>query len=1217
MVTASSDNSIHLVKRLTEIAAGLSGYNADDLDPESTFLELGFDSLFLTQLATAFQKEFGLKITFRQLIAEQPTLAQLGAYIFAQGPEIEMPPDANDCTDAGPDELEDAGSTSTEQAESYSDNAEPAAHSTAEVSELTAIFTRQLELMRDQLEVIRARKKGSVTPPGASVLKTTPKVVKQSTQPDPPLEMPKGFAPAIQPNTVSARTLDPQVKAHVDRLIARYNAKTRQSKEQTQIDRACHADPRTAAGFNLLWKEAVYPIVVKRSNGAYLWDLDGNQYIDLLNGFGPNFFGHRAPFITEALRSQLDDGFEIGPQTPNAGDAARLMCELTGMDRVSWVNTGSEAVQAAIRIARTVTGREKIVVFKGSYHGNFDEVLVRGVATPDGEQKTLPLAPGIPFGSVENVIVLDYGEQSALDAIAASADEIAAVLVEPVQSRRPDFQPTEFLQKIRSLTTAEEIILVFDEVITGFRTCPGGAQEYFGIEADLATYGKVIGGGMPIGAVAGRQQFMDTFDGGAWCYGDASQPTAGVTFFAGTFVRHPLAIAGAHASLKYLKEQGPALQNGINAKAERLARELNAFFDERGVAFKVAQFASQMFIRNNEPGDLPTLFFYHMRDRGIHVLEDFPCYMTAAHSDDDVDAIIAAAKSSILEMQADGLLPCPADVSTPIDPIIRKIPMTAGQRTIWATSQLSDQASCAFNESDSFHIEGALDPDLFAQAFDEAMAHHEAFRLRFDDAGEFQYLADAPDIALDFEDLTHLADEVRSVRIDEVTSCFAMTPFDLEAGPLAKAALFKTGPQAFIFVFYAHHLIFDGYSSDLLIRELVARYEAIQTGSPARLIKTEPFSAYVAKSIAVEGVPAYWSDIYSDGGPLPADLRTDKPRPERFSYRGATVRRVVSKSATTALRDCASRRGVSMSVLSMAVYAVMLSRLARNEDIVVGLPMAGQARHGIETVGYCVNILPIRVKTEKAQCFNDFVKDIQDKYLDAFDHQDLSLTALINNGDVPRSPARVPLVEAVFNFSGYFSGLEAAGIRLSARENRRRSVCHEMFFNLADAGETMIIDVDYASDVYEPQTVNQWIDVFIETLQDVANNSKRTLGELRREFASDRIDTVDVRKLENDEPPTQNNKTAPAPATPNEQTLLQAVSDVFGIEPPSMEVNFFELGGHSIHASRLLTKLRKQLSPSLRIRAIFETATLRELAAHIDSLSTPSGGDDDRDEFVF
>src|SRR5690606_19199197 len=182
--------------------------------------------------------------------------------------------------------------------------------------------------------------------------------------------MPKGFGPQV---SREERVLTRRQREHIERLTARYNARTMGSKRHVQQHRPHHADPRTAAGFNRLWKEMVYPLVIEGSRGCRLRDIDGNEYIDILNGFGPNFLGHSPSFISDVLKAQLDKGIEVGPQTPLAGEAAQLFCELTGMDRVSWVNTGSEAVQAAIRLSRTYTGRNKIVVFSGDYHGNFDE----------------------------------------------------------------------------------------------------------------------------------------------------------------------------------------------------------------------------------------------------------------------------------------------------------------------------------------------------------------------------------------------------------------------------------------------------------------------------------------------------------------------------------------------------------------------------------------------------------------------------------------------------------------------------------------------------------------------------------------------------------------------------------------------------------------------------------------------------------------------------
>jgi len=186
---------------------------------------------------------------------------------------------------------------------------------------------------------------------------------------------------------------------------------------------------------------------------------------------------------------------------------------------------------------------------------------------------------------------------------------------------------------------------------------PGGAQEFFGVKADIGSYGKVVGGGLPVGVIAGKREFMDALDGGYWQFGDDSVPTVGVTYFAGTFVRHPLALAAMHAVLLHLKQEGPALQQKVSAKADRLARELNAFFDEVGAPLKIKHFASLWKTFYLEDHPFQDLLFHMMRDRGVHVMDGFPCFFTTAHSDEDVTTVIEAYKASVLEMQDSGFLP--------------------------------------------------------------------------------------------------------------------------------------------------------------------------------------------------------------------------------------------------------------------------------------------------------------------------------------------------------------------------------------------------------------------------------------------------------------------------------------------------------------------------------------------------------------------------------
>lgn len=282
--------------------------------------------------------------------------------------------------------------------------------------------------------------------------------------------------------------------------------------------------------------------------------------------------------------------------------------------------------------------------------------------------------------AVQNMLILDYGTEESLRIIAERAHELAAVLVEPVQSRRPEFQPIEFLQKVREITTRSGSALIFDEVITGFRMHPGGAQALFGIQADLGTYGKVVAGGMPIGVIAGKRAFMDALDGGNWQYGDNSIPEAGVTYFAGTFVRHPLALAASKASLEYMKTKGPALQEGLSQKTARLASAINAICQNLGLPCYAAQFGSLWKLKWKEEHPYTELLFTLMREKGIHIWDGFPCFITDAHTVEEVDTIVEKFGESVIELVSAGFLPSTVKTQGIIGKTIEEIPPRKGAR---------------------------------------------------------------------------------------------------------------------------------------------------------------------------------------------------------------------------------------------------------------------------------------------------------------------------------------------------------------------------------------------------------------------------------------------------------------------------------------------------------------------------------------------------------
>jgi natural product biosynthesis luciferase-like monooxygenase protein len=381
--------------------------------------------------------------------------------------------------------------------------------------------------------------------------------------------------------------------------------------------------------------------------------VDGNEYVDMTMGQGVTLFGHQPDFIMSAIQSQLSEGIHLSPRSPIVGEVATLICELTGAERACFCSSGTEAVMSAIRIARGATGRNKIALFEGSYHGHADVTLVRKQII-DNEPHSFPLTSGVSPSISADVVVLEYGSAEALDYLQTRGQDLAAVLVEPVQSNYPLLQPRQFLQSLRQITSQMGIALIFDEMITGFRCHPGGAQALFGIQADIATYGKVVAGGMPIGVIAGKARYLDGIDGGMWNYGDKSYPGVDRTFFAGTFNQYPLAMRTARAVLTHLKEQGPSLQQQLNDRTAALADTLNQYFQAEDVPIKIEHFSS--FFRFALAGNLD-LLFYHMVEKGIYVWEWRKHFLSTAHTEADLAQFVQTVKDSVAELRQGGFLP--------------------------------------------------------------------------------------------------------------------------------------------------------------------------------------------------------------------------------------------------------------------------------------------------------------------------------------------------------------------------------------------------------------------------------------------------------------------------------------------------------------------------------------------------------------------------------
>jgi glutamate-1-semialdehyde aminotransferase/acyl carrier protein len=986
-----------------------------DIAGQTSFLEMGADSLVLLDAVKQIEQTFALKLPIRLLFSELSTLDALSTHLDKALPADIYPAKALPAAVVLPAHEQQAQATPSRveyappangRATIFSKPQQPL--STPAAINLERVFTQQLDILHRQLELLRAytAKPPSEQSAGLSPLLGNEKMSPASGNADQgvpaDVSSPLAQAPYVPYQPIRPKgteTLNMLQQRHLEDLRARLTRRTRLSREYAQRYRPTLADNRASAGFRFSIKEMLYPIVANKSQGAYFWDLDGNRYLDVTMGFGVNLFGHRAPFIQEALTRQLETGIQLGPQSDLAGEVATLIHELTGMERVTFCNSGTEAVMTAVRLARTATGKSKIVLFSGSYHGTFDGILARPL--PQNEHAAQPLAPGIPEKMIDDVLVLPYGNEHTLDIIQAHAHELAAVLVEPVQSRHPDVQPREFLQQLRALTNNAGVALIFDETITGFRIHPGGAQAWFGVQADLATYGKIVGGGMPIGIVAGKAHYLDGIDGGMWHYGDLSYPQAETTFFAGTFCKHPLAMSGAYAVLSYLKSQGPALQEQLNAKTAHLVATVNAFFQDEQVPIVCIHFGSLFRFSFTQNMDL---FFYHLLEKGIYIWEGRNCFLSTAHTDEDIALLIQAIKEAIWELRDGGFLPTSpsggsakasseheaaglqdasgnSSSATAFPPEVRALrereassgkversfPLTAAQHNFWAASQVDTRGGFnSYIETAVLQLDGEFSLPAMQNAFRIIVDRHEALRTVISAQGDLQYVLPEMPVDVSYLDLSDVSTDARPQLVSHWLEAQRYQGLDLTQGPLVSLSILKLEPQQHLLLFAGHHIIVDGWSITLALQEIAHVYTAQVQQRPYQLKPPLQLREYV-----------YWQEQQERQGMLLADERfwtarlsepfpalalpLDHPRTPYKTFAGARVHLGLEADLQQALRQLASRHNCTLYMVLLATYLLWLHHVSGQHDVVVGVPTAGRICPGSETlVGHAMNLFPLR-----------------------------------------------------------------------------------------------------------------------------------------------------------------------------------------------------------------------------------------------------------------
>jgi glutamate-1-semialdehyde 2,1-aminomutase len=388
------------------------------------------------------------------------------------------------------------------------------------------------------------------------------------------------------------------------------------------------------------------PVFVEHAEGAYLYDADGRRYVDYVGSWGPMILGHAHPAVIEAVKTAAERGLSYGAPTAVETALARRVCELVpSIEKVRFVSSGTEATMSAIRLARGFTGRDKIVKFEGCYHGHSDSLLVK--AGSGALTLGVPTSPGVPASVAEHTVTLTFNDLDEVrEAFRRIGDQIAGIIVEPVAGNMNMIPPVDgFLEGLRGICDEHGSLLIFDEVMTGFRVALGGAQSVYGVRPDLTTLGKVIGGGMPVGAFGGRGDVMDYI------------APSGPVYQAGTLSGNPIAMSAGLKTLQLIGE--PGFFDRLGSATERLTQGLQAAADAAGVPFNTNHLGGMFgfFFSNESPvryfrqvtrcdGDRFKSFFHGMLKAGVYMAPSaFEAgFVSIAHSEQDIDLTVDAAR---------------------------------------------------------------------------------------------------------------------------------------------------------------------------------------------------------------------------------------------------------------------------------------------------------------------------------------------------------------------------------------------------------------------------------------------------------------------------------------------------------------------------------------------------------------------------------------------
>lgn len=1030
----------------TEFSKAL-GLSPHKLSTDLPFIDMGADSLMLAETLQDINRRYAINLPIVEAYERVNTIGALTQYIQANG---RLPKDKN----VPPLALDKAVS--------------PEPHIQIEDPRLHQLISKQLELMQKQLALLN-----SETP-----------LINLSSENEERIESPNFLTRSETESSedINDRFSSFKIDLKTDKKASEasfiadfaqdYLAHTQRSKSQTQRYRAALSDNRISAGFRPNLKDIIYPVLAEKAKGAVIEDIDGNTYIDFTMGFGVHLFGHHPKFIQTALRKQLETGLPIGPQSPRAGKLAKLICEMTGHDRLTFLNTGGEATMTALRLARASTGKDKLVIFKNSYHGTFDGFLARPDAQSGGSR---PASLGTPPSSIHDTYVLDYGTDAALAFIETHADTLAAVMVEPVQSRKPALQPQAFLTQLRDLTQRQNIALIFDEVICGFRCDIGGAQAHFGIKSDLSVYGKVIGGGMPIGIVAGHRSFMDYMDGGPWRYDDDSYPATPTIFHAGTFSKHPLTMAASEAVARRLKTSGPKLIAELNQKTERLAKQLDATFAAEGVDIHIEHFSS--LFRFTSPGNLD-YFFYRLLQRGIYIWEGRNCFLSTAHKQQHFDALLNAVRRVCQELKPKQLIPLKPRDAGPSHTLVLPLSKSQTRFSILQNGEGDDPSVC--NLGFGFLFTTPLNIDRLHGAIKTAIARHDSLNMAYDLSTQTQRrLTPRPDRPITH----HLIEEPGTPDlIDHYLRAEQAQILDIGSGEnfIAKTFSFQSGQS--LLSLCVHHLACDGWGLNVLLNEIADGYHHA-ADTPPSVISPPQYEIWLKTEdahqtdIAEHESAAFWTrELKTIPAKRNAQTMSCKP--------GARLRLSLDPDVSRNYIAKAKREKITLFTSLLSHFQLYLNLIHKGARLpVIGIPFANRTTDTATLVGNCVNLLPFIPEVNETPVYDDILAQTKSKMGQLFRHSKFPYTDICVLFSTPSNERLDTPIDITFNVEPitHLPAFDGAIPDILMSKNGR--IEFDQMYNLFIINDLIRLEIDYNPDLYDAIALRGKLNLFCKILE--------------------------------------------------------------------------------------------------------------------------------------